>query len=139
MASSQQVKQYLAYWFQLGKPLILAHGESVLPQPVVEGNRYSAAFEACWQQVLASGGRDAHLEGTVQTISELLSEGWDLEPCVRCGMPVPIVQIGLQTGPCPCFDLPTWPNTDLPTPRLPIDSQTQFQQIRDRLSQRQKQ
>lgn len=135
MASPDQVKQYLAYWFQLGKRLIFAHGEAVLPQPVIEGNQYSAEFEACWQKVLAVEGRDCYLEGTFQTMSELLSEGWDLASCVRCGMPVPMVSLGVQSGPCPCFDIPTWPNTDLPQPRSPVDSDAQLELIRTRLLQ----
>lgn len=135
MASSEQVKQYLAYWFQLGKRLIFDQGQSVLPQPVIEGDRYSSEFEACWQQILASGGKNCHLEGTIQTIGELLSEKWELVGCARCGLPVPMLNLGVHSGPCPCFDLPTWPNTDLPQPRLPVDSRSQLDQIRARLSQ----
>lgn len=135
MASPDQVKQYLAYWFQLGKRLIFVKGQAILPQPVIEGDHYSAEFEACWQQALASGGKDCHLDGTFQTIADLLSENWDLVDCARCGMLVPMLNVGVQSDPCPCFDLPTWPNTDLPKPRLPIDSRVQLDQIRARLSQ----
>jgi hypothetical protein len=135
MASPDQVKQYLAYWFQLGKRLVLAHGQTVLPQPIIEGNRYSDEFEACWQQVMAVNGRNAYLEGTIQTVQELLSDSWDVMDCARCGMPVPMISFGVQTGPCPCFDLPNWPNQDLPQPRMPIDSRKQLDQIRQRLLQ----
>ncbi|MBF2047998.1 MAG: hypothetical protein IGS54_11645 [Elainella sp. C42_A2020_010] len=137
MASPEQVKQYLAYWFQLGKPLIFDQGESVLPQPVVEGDHYSPEFEACWQRILASGGSNCYLDGTIQTIGELLSEKWEMAGCARCGMPVPMLSLGVQSGPCPCFDLPTWPNLDLPLPRLPVDSRSHLEQIRARLSRQQ--
>ena len=139
MASSEQVKKYLAYWFQLGKPLIFNDGEALLPKPVVAGSRYSAEFEACWQRILITEGNGCYLDGTDQTIAELLSEQWDLTSCARCGMPVPIVNVGMQSSACPCFDLPNWPNLDLPLPRLPVETQTQLEQIRDRLKQRQKQ
>lgn len=137
MATSDQVKRYLAYWFQLGKPLVFPQG-AVLPQPVMSGNHYSAEFEACWQRVLSPEGQQSYLEGTVQTIQELLDSDWEMSDCARCGMPVPVVSLGLQSGPCPCFDLPTWPNTDLPFPRSPVDSRSQLESIRDRLSQQSK-
>ena len=139
MASPEEVRKYLAYWFQLGKHLKFDQGETLLPNPVIAGNRYSAEFEACWQRVLAVEGKSCYLDGTDQTIAELLSGRWDLASCARCGMPVPLVNVGIQSAPCPCFDLPTWPNLDLPLPRLPIESQQQLEQIRARLSQRQKQ
>jgi len=135
MATPQQVKQYLAYWFQLGKPLKFDRGHTVLPQPVIEGNTYSSAFEACWQQVLSSGGHDCYLEGTVQSISELLSGTWEIVGCARCEMPVPTLSLGVQSTVCPCIDLPSWPNSDLPQPRSPVDSRSQLEQIRSRLAQ----
>lgn len=133
MASPDQVKQYLAYWFQLGKRLNLEQDRSVLP-PVFTENHYSPAFEACWQQVLQVGGRDCYLDGTTQSLEELFSPRWDISDCARCSMPVPILNLGVWTTACPCFDLPTWPNTDLPQPRSAIDNHTQLSKIRERLS-----
>lgn len=138
MAEPQQVKQYLAYWFQLGKALKFDRGAAILPQPIFEGNHYSSAFEACWQQILASGGHDCYLAGTEQSLGELLSEAWEITDCARCEMPVPAFSLGTQPSDCPCTDLPSWPNTDLPHPRLPIDSHSQLEQIRLRLSKSQK-
>ena len=139
MAELHQVKQYLAYWFQLGKPLKFESGESVLPQPVIKGNAYSPAFEACWQQALTVGGQRCYLQGTEQTIGELLSGAWEISDCNRCKMPVPTLSVGVQAnGACPCSDLPSWPSTDLPQPRSPVDSNTQLEQICFRLSQNQK-
>jgi hypothetical protein len=138
MAAAQQVKKYLAYWFQLGKRLNFDQGGSVLPQPIIEGNHYSSRFEACWQQILASGGRDCYLEGTTQSIADLLSEKWQVDDCARCGMPVPTISLGIQDNSCPCTDLPNWPNLELPQPRSPVDSRNQLEQIRSRLFQGQK-
>lgn len=137
MASSDQVRRYLAYWFQLGKPVVLNNGETqVLPQPVIQGDRYSPEFETCWQRITAHGGRDCYLEGTIQTIEELLSPVWEIDPCARCEMPVPVISLGFHSFPCPCFDLPSWPNSDLPKPRSPVDSHAKLDQIRSRLMNR---
>ena len=134
MASEQQVKQYLAYWFQLGKKVLIHNGqEALLPRPVIRGDRYSQEFEDCWQQIRSSGSEDCHLEGTSETIAELLTPRWDVEPCSRCAMPVPIRQVGMPPLDCPCNDLPTWPNTEVPQPRSPISTQGRLTEIRERL------
>ncbi|MFM7423417.1 MAG: hypothetical protein ACKO7W_00180 [Elainella sp.] len=135
MAAPQQVKDYLAYWFQLGKHLKFDDGHTVLPQPIITGDQYSPEFEACWQQILASSGANCYLEGTIQSVADLLSGRWDLQSCARCSMPVPILVLGIQDSSCPCADLPNWPNTDLPQPRSPVDSRSQLEQIRARLTQ----
>lgn len=137
MAAPQQVKEYLAYWFQLGKHLKFDDGHTVLPQPIITGDHYSPEFEACWQRILASGGADCYLEGTAQSVAELLSNRWDLQGCARCNMPVPILVLGVQDNACPCADLPNWPNLELPQPRLPVNSRNQLEQIRARLTQEQ--
>ncbi|MDP8963689.1 MAG: hypothetical protein M3O33_06825 [Cyanobacteriota bacterium] len=135
MASEQQVKRYLAYWFQLGKKVVIRNGKSaLLPQPVIAGDRYSDEFESIWQQILSPDSGECHLEGTPQTIAELLTPKWNIEGCARCEMPVPMIDIGMQPELCPCSDLPTWPNTELPQPREPISSQGRLREIRDRLS-----
>jgi hypothetical protein len=134
MANKQQVKQYLAHWFQLGKKVIVNNGViSFLPQPVLKDNNYSPEFEECWQKILASPNSDCHLEGTQETIAELLTPAWEIVSCGRCAMPVPIRSMGMPALMCPCFYLLTWPNTELPLPRCPINNQEQLQIIRDRL------
>ncbi|MBE9178351.1 hypothetical protein IQ268_07085 [Oculatella sp. LEGE 06141] len=136
MASEAQVRQYLAYWFQLGKKVVIHDGrETLLPQPVIQGDRYSAEFESCWQRVTASNSGTCYLEGTNQTIDELLSSRWDVSSCARCAMPVPQLNLGTPSLECPCTDLPGWPDTELPQPRSPVDSTDRLNQIRDRLLQ----
>jgi hypothetical protein len=133
MATKQEIKNYLAYWFQLGKKVVTVNGEaSFLPQPVLKGDRYSDEFEECWQKILSSSG-DFYLEGTHETISELLTPAWEVLPCSRCEMPVPMRNLGMPPLLCPCSDLGNWPNTDLPLPRSPIDNQEQLMLIRHRL------
>ncbi|MDA0268250.1 MAG: hypothetical protein O2890_02380 [Cyanobacteria bacterium] len=135
MASSQQVRAYLAYWFQLGKPVVFQRRHSrCLPNPIFYHDDYSAEFEDCWQQLEAIGGQDCYLEGTDQTIADLLSPHWEISDCARCVMPVPMA-IGPMVNPhtCPCQDLPLWPNSDAPSPRAAVNSNEQLGKIRDRL------
>jgi hypothetical protein len=134
MATKQEVKKYLAYWFQLGKKVVTGNGQAnFLPQPVLKGDRYSEEFEACWQKIISPENSDCYLEGTQETIAELLTPTWELEPCSRCNMPVAMRNVGMPAVLCPCNDLPGWPNSELPSPRSPISSQEQLMAIRDRL------
>ncbi len=134
MASEQQVKRYLAYWFQLGKRVLIRNGELALqPQQVIAGDRYTEEFENIWQQILSPDSGDCYLEGTDETIAELLTPEWVVEPCARCDMPIPVRNVGMPPASCPCFDLYSWPNKDLPAPREPISSQQHLSGIRDRL------
>lgn len=134
MASANEIRQYLAYWFQLGKKLIIKNGQSaLLPKKVIVGDRYSDEFEECWQQILSADSGDCYLEGTNETISQLLTAQWEMNSCARCSMPVPVRKVGMPPLACPCFDLAGWPNTDAPSPRSPIDTQAHLSQIRDRL------
>jgi hypothetical protein len=134
MATQEQVKQYLAHWFLLGKQVMVRNGQTSLrPRLVLQGDRFSADFEACWQRVLDPASGECYLEGTGQTIQDLLSPAWEIEPCARCGIPVPIIQLGLPPNGCPCADLPFWPDNQTPPPRLPVDSNRRLSEICDRL------
>ena len=134
MASATEVKTYLAHWFQLGKKLIWRNGEAeLLPTKIIQGDRYSLEFESCWDKIMSVGGRDCYLAGSAATIQEMLSPAWTIDRCARCAMPVPIVATGTQPLECACSDLDNWPNSELPAPRSPIDSQTQLNNIRVRL------
>ena len=135
MASATEVKSYLAHWFQLGKKLVWRNGEAeLLPQKVVQGDRFTPEFEACWQRIMEVDGRDCYLVGESATVQELLTSGWTIDRCARCTMPVPMVEAGVQSLDCACSDLENWPNTELPAPRAPINSQVKLSSIRDRLN-----
>lgn len=134
MASEQEVRQYLAYWFQLGKKVLIRNGqESLLPQPVIRGDRYSEEFEECWRLILSPDSGDCYLEGTEETVAELLTPSWEVAPCARCDMPVPLCNLGMPPLSCPCNDLSSWPNTEVPAPRSPVNTQAQLTEIRNRL------
>ena len=133
MASTMQVKTYLARWFQLGKKLIWRNGEALLPEPVVKGGSFTPQFEECWQRVVSINGRDCYLEGSAIAIEELLSSNWTINQCARCAMPIPVVETGIQPLDCPCSDLDNWPNLELPAPQAAIDSREQLDKIKLRL------
>lgn len=134
MATKQEVKDYLAYWFQLGKKVVIDNGTAtLLPQPILAGSNYSPEFEQCWQKIIGSDTRSCYLEGTHQTIAELLTSEWEMSACARCNMPVVVRNVGMPPLVCPCHDLIGWPNTEVPPPRSPVNNQHQLSVIRDRL------
>ena len=118
MASSSEVKQYLAHWFQLGRKVYIQNGDlAVLPTKVFQDTHYSAEFERCWEVVVSKQSGDCYLEDTSQTVAELLTAEWDVVDCARCSMPVPLQVLGaLPIEGCPCINLPHWPNNELPAP-----------------------
>ncbi|MFK8183252.1 MAG: hypothetical protein AB8B99_07740 [Phormidesmis sp.] len=134
MASPIEIKNYLAHWFQLGKQVLNDNGQiSYKPATVIQGERFSPEFERCWDAILATDGQSLYLEGTDETIADLLSPKWEMTQCARCEMPVPIPQVELAERLCPCNDLPTWPNEEIPQPHLPIDNNQRLNQLRKRL------
>ncbi|MBO3462690.1 hypothetical protein G7B40_002080 [Aetokthonos hydrillicola Thurmond2011] len=136
MASQQEVKQYLAYWFQLGKKVVVGNGAATMqPKQVIQGDRYSEEFEEIWQKIISNGARDCYLQGTQETIAELLTPAWEMNICCRCSLPIPVYSIGMPSELCPCNDLSNWPNTELPQPRSPINTQEQLREIHARLLQ----
>ncbi|MEM9543861.1 MAG: hypothetical protein AAGA60_30805 [Cyanobacteria bacterium P01_E01_bin.42] len=136
MATQEQVKDYLACWFQLGKGLEVTEDEQIVRfKSILHGDRYSREFENCWQKILQSNGRGFILEGTHQGVDELLSCDWEILACYRCHMPIPMPESKPQSLPCPCADLPGWPNLELPRPRAPIDSRSHLGRICDRVSE----
>ncbi|MEG4502641.1 hypothetical protein QUA81_03225 [Microcoleus sp. F6_B4] len=134
MASESEVRKYIAYWFQLGKKVLIRNGsEALLPKSVNAGDRYSQEFEECWQKIISRDSGDCYLEGTNETIAQLLTPAWEISPCARCAMPVVFHQAGMPPESCACNDLPNWPDTEMPQPRSPVSSQSQLSGIRDRL------
>lgn len=134
MASELTVKQYLALWLQVGKRVSSLQGDVLaMPTQIREGKSYSWQFEQCWHQLLRHPHR-YYLTGTDLTFEQLLSPAWDLETCPRCVMLVPIGHgPPTEKAMCPCADLCSWPNNELPQPRLPVDEVPLMQELRRRL------
>ncbi|MEG3848267.1 hypothetical protein QT971_12480 [Microcoleus sp. herbarium19] len=134
MASDTEVRKYIAYWFQLGKKVLIRNGsEALLPKSVIAGDRYSREFEECWEKIISPDSGDCYLQGTDETIAQLLTPAWEISPCARCAMPVVFHQNAMPPESCPCNDLPNWPNTEMPQPRSPVSTKSQLSGIRDRL------
>lgn len=134
MASQHQVKQYLAHWFQLGKKVVFDNGkEKQLPSSIINGDGFSQEFEQCWQDILNLESGDCYLEGTNESIAQLLTPPWEIINCARCDMPIPMRTHGMPPDCCPCFDLKSWPNLDSPQPRLPVNSRRHLLNICHRL------
>ena len=134
MASESEVRKYIAYWFQLGKKVLIRNGsEALQPKSVIAGDRYSNEFEECWQKILSPDSGDCYLQGTNETIAQLLTPAWEISACARCAMPVVVRDSGMPPECCPCYDLPNWPDTEMPQPRSPVCNQSQLSGIRDRL------
>jgi len=134
MASELQVKKYLAYWFQLGRKVLIRNGDrAIRPETVLNGHLYSQEFEDCFRLILSPESGECFLEGTHETIAQLLTPQWEVAGCSRCSMPIPQRQSGMPSINCPCFELPNWPSTEIPTPRSPVDTQSRLTDIRDRL------
>jgi hypothetical protein len=133
MASDTNVQQYIAHWFQLGKGIHTRQGQVLKPKRVFYGDKYTPEFQACWQRIVQDS--ECYLEGTEQTIAQLLSGRWAIDDCARCSMPIPNMVAGLvgQQG-CPCADMPNWPSDAVPMPRSPLAVSAKTQEIRQRLA-----
>ncbi len=130
MAAEEQVRAYLACWFQLNRSLVIhPQGQTFCPQPVISGSHYSQAFETVWHIIKSKQGQDCYLEGTNQTLNELMTGTWDFIPCARCTLPIPVPQAQQQTWDCPCAEILSWPNLELPLPRPPQNGQENLDQI----------
>ncbi|MFM7363817.1 MAG: hypothetical protein ACKO11_04820 [Cuspidothrix sp.] len=134
MATKNEVKNYLSHWFQLGKRVIAINGKvSFLPKTIIQGDRYSQEFEECWLQILDPATGECYLDGTQETITELLTPAWEMLPCGRCSMPIALRNMGMPVLLCPCSNLPGWPNTELPAPRSPVCTKETLNSICGRL------
>lgn len=135
-ATDLQVKEYLAHWFQLGKKLVnLKSGETLLPPSIYQNGKYSSEFEQCWQYATQKDTGNFYLEGMPQSLQDLFSSEWELVPCARCELPIPMRQAGNQSLVCPCHDIDSWPNNELPKPRTAVNSRNHLTKLGDRLQQ----
>ncbi|AIE72707.1 MULTISPECIES: hypothetical protein [unclassified Synechocystis] len=133
MADATEVKNYLGHWFQLGRGIVFPKSnEIVLPNPIFAGQVFSSAFEDCWQRILTSRD-DCYLEGTEETLQNLLTNAWEIVGCARCALPVPLPRHQIPSCLCPCVELESWPNLELPLPRLPVNGACTLRKIQERL------
>ena len=121
MATTAEVRHYLATWFQMGKGIQLSQpsGLTLLRPASVLGEvkAYSTEFETCWQQISAHTDQ-CYLEGTCETVANLLTGSWAIENCGRCQLPIAMQARGSrQPDSCPCADVMELPNLETLPPR----------------------
>jgi hypothetical protein len=136
MASRTLVKNYVAQWMQMGKPVSLStQGEQVRLYKILQGEKYSPSFNQLWDEISTTKAQEAYLNGTNQTISDLLSNKWEIIACARCNLLVPSIDIGPRTPVCcPCDDLPNHPNLELVSPHVPVTLASHLDDLCDRLA-----
>ncbi|AFY74861.1 hypothetical protein Syn7502_02936 [Synechococcus sp. PCC 7502] len=131
MATNIEVKEYLAKWLQIGKKISIDDVQISMPQ-VIRGEAYTPEFEQLWdyvQQAIAT------LNGTNETIQDLLKPEWEIITCAVCEMPISSLSSGYrQIKSCPCSDLSMHPNLETIAPRSPITTSIYLQNISDRLT-----
>jgi hypothetical protein len=135
MASSKEVKDYIAQWLQLGKHLEIGD-QTITLTTVRQSHAYSPDYEILWQKISCPAtAKQIYLSGCDQSIEDLLSPRWQIVNCYRCHglIPTPLFQQGMCLG-CPCADLPALPDVNLVMPHPPIDSQQRLQQVADRVA-----
>jgi hypothetical protein len=136
MASSLEVKQYLAHWFQLGRKVYARNGDvALLPKNIFVNMDYSPEFEQCWELITSDRSGDCYLEDTCQTIDELLTPQWDLVDCARCSMLIPLQVAGVPPENCPCINIQHWPNSEVPAPKSHLAVRSKLADLQDRLAQ----
>ncbi len=141
MATPAHVRDYLSAWFQLGKAVVADEpngSRRILPNHVLNQSGLSTVYETVWAYI-QSHATQCHLEGTEQTIADLLSDSWDLEDCYRCGILAPIPTRGRcqSLGPCPCADLAYWPSDETLPPRPAnerFNNLSRLERVQSRLS-----
>lgn len=121
MAASSQVKAYVACWIQLGKAVMCEYpggSERIQPQPVLSLESLSQEFHLSWHRMSLDPWH-CHLEGTHESLGQLLSPAWEIGSCSRCSLPIPLpATTATAIGPCPCSDLKGWPNSTTVPPRI---------------------
>ncbi|MCS6960165.1 MAG: hypothetical protein RMK91_08945 [Pseudanabaenaceae cyanobacterium SKYGB_i_bin29] len=133
MASKEEVKEYLAYWMQLGRSLVIGERKVKLDR-VIAGDHYTTRFEEIWQEGQAHP-ESTCLEGSNLNLQQLLAANYELLPCPRCDLPLPSLGLGPRSAQaCPCDDLKVWPNLDTVPPHPPISITSQLRALQERLA-----
>jgi hypothetical protein len=132
MATQEAVKNYVAQWLELGKPLQV--GDRLLILAGVRHQRgYSPEFEELWRGIMAEPSQFS-LANVPPTIAELLQPAWEVDACPRCaGLIALPIFIYTDCLPCPCSDLANLPNLELMMPHPPVNDRECLARVADRL------
>ena len=136
MSNYDAVKKYFAQWLQMGKKVFIqSQNKLVGVKCVVRGESYTNEFEQLWAEISDPRSGDVYLDGTDESIQELLSPKWEVVSCVRCEMPIPIGMGPQAAQICPCNDLGCYPNLEAIAPREPVITAKHLSSIMSRLKQ----
>ena len=126
MASSEQVKAYVASWLQMGKTIDVDRRDrlhQLRSTPVTQNGHYSPEFERNWRFMCRYADR-CFLSGTNESIRDLFQERWEIGSCSRCDMLLPLPAVGGKAvSVCPCADLAFWPDLEALQPRIAVLSE----------------
>jgi hypothetical protein len=79
MASESKVRHYLGYWLQFGKKIIMYNGTVAKGlESAISREGYSQEFEDLWAEVRSPDSGNCRLEGSWETIDELLTPQWEI-------------------------------------------------------------
>lgn len=131
MATLSEVKHYVAMWFMAGKRLYDPDKSELLyTNRVYSWNKsYSKEFETIWENLHP----DARLTGSFITISDLLSEDWEIISCARCEIPTPVAVKYINDSVCSCDDLALPPDPFLPKPKPPENERNWLGKLIDKI------
>lgn len=123
MATEEEVKSYLAYWFQVGKNVEIGTNrekKNVNKIFSLSSNEYSQEFNSLWEKIVEEADT-SFLEDTSFSIKKLLSSEIEIVACSVCNA---IVASGIffTNNSCICSNIPLWPNLDIPQPKKLLDS-----------------
>jgi hypothetical protein len=136
MSNYDAVKKYFAQWLQMGKKVFIqSQNKLVGVSCVVRGESYTNEFEQLWAEISDPRSGDVYLDGTNESIQELLSPKWEVVSCARCEMPIPIGMGPQAAQICPCNDLGCYPNLEAIAPREPVITAKHLSSIMSRLKQ----
>ncbi|NKB18516.1 MAG: hypothetical protein HC770_11595 [Pseudanabaena sp. CRU_2_10] len=117
------------------KVFIQSQNKLVGVKCVVRGESYTNEFEQLWAEISDPRSGDVYLDGTDESIQELLSPKWEVVSCARCEMPIPIGMGPQAAQICPCNNFGCYPNLEAIAPREPVITAKHLSSIMSRLKQ----
>jgi hypothetical protein len=137
MTNYDAVKKYFAQWLQMGKKVFIKkQNKFVGIKHVIRGEFYSNEFEDLWAEISDPRSGDVYLEGTDESVQDLLAPEWEIVDCARCGTSIPCLSMGPRDAQiCPCHDLISLPNLETIAPREPVITAKHLSSIMSRLKQ----
>jgi hypothetical protein len=135
MASTKSIKKLVAYWMQLGQPIINTNTlEEFIIYPIYNlyTEHYSKEFNLFWDSI-----KEANLfflKGFSTSIKDLSGNKWYIAECATCSMPCPKLERGINMADCICEDIYLHPNNELPQPKAGVNTKDLLNNIITRIN-----